>query len=125
MAYISAAKTREIKKRLNKAFPKFKFSVRNRNYSSVDVTIVSGPVRFDLTDEARRIATWSPEKNPSYMQLNHYHLHSYTHSELLEKMVAIINDGNYDRSDIMTDYFDVGWYVHLSMGSWDKPYEVV
>jgi len=23
----------------------------------------------------------------------------------------------------MTDYFDVGWYFHLSVGNWDKPFK--
>ena len=29
------------------------------------------------------------------------------------------------RSDIMTDYFDVGYYAYLSVGEFSKPVEVV
>jgi hypothetical protein len=33
-----------------------------------------------------------------------------------------MNGGNHDNSDVQTDYFDVGWYVDVNIGSWDKPY---
>ena len=127
MAYITAEQTRAIKKALTKDFPEFKFSVRNSNHTSVRVVILSGPVRFDLTEEAKRrrpdYGSGYPEE-PKYQQLNHYHLDSYENSELLKGMVEIINWGNYDNSDPMTDYFDVGFYVTLTMGEWDKPYVV-
>jgi hypothetical protein len=30
--------------------------------------------------------------------------------------------GNHDRSDAQSDYFDVGWYVDLNIGKWNRPY---
>jgi hypothetical protein len=33
--------------------------------------------------------------------------------------------GNHDRSDIQSDYFDVGWYVDINIGRWNKPYALV
>jgi hypothetical protein len=36
-----------------------------------------------------------------------------------------MNDGNHDNSDIQSDYFDVGWYISINVGRWDKPYELV
>jgi hypothetical protein len=36
-----------------------------------------------------------------------------------------MNDGNFDKSDIQSDYFHVGWYVSVNIGKWNKPYEVV
>jgi hypothetical protein len=36
--------------------------------------------------------------------------------------MTAMNDGNHDRSDIQTDYFDVGWYVDVNIGRWNKPY---
>jgi hypothetical protein len=32
--------------------------------------------------------------------------------------------GNHDKSDVMTDYFNVGWYIDINIGKWDKPYKV-
>jgi len=40
----------------------------------------------------------------------------------LKEAHAILHGGNHNNSDIMTDYFDVGWYVDISIGQWDKPY---
>ena len=31
-----------------------------------------------------------------------------------------MNVGNHDNSDPMTDYFDVGWYISVNLGRWDK-----
>lgn len=45
--------------------------------------------------------------------------------EPLENMYKALNSENYDRSDIMTDYFDVGYYAYLSVGEFSKPVEVV
>ena len=26
--------------------------------------------------------------------------------------------------DAMTDYYDVGWYVDVNIGTWEKPYKL-
>lgn len=41
---------------------------------------------------------------------------------LLKRTVEIVNQYNYDDSDIMTDYFDVNFYLHISLGKWNKPF---
>ena len=46
--------------------------------------------------------------------------------ETMQSIVRALNAGNHDRSDIMTDYFDVGWYVSVKIGhSCDKPFRYV
>jgi hypothetical protein len=45
--------------------------------------------------------------------------------ETLSKILAAINSENHDNSDIMTDYFDVGYYVDIRFGRWDKPFKVI
>jgi hypothetical protein len=42
----------------------------------------------------------------------------------LQEVITTMNTGNHDNSDIQTDYFDVGWYVDVNIGSWNKPYQV-
>jgi len=42
--------------------------------------------------------------------------------EFLQEVIPVMNRGNHDRSDISTDYFDVGWYVNVNIGKWDKPF---
>lgn len=107
MAYISAEGTKVIRNKLKEAFPKFKFSVRNEHHSSIGVVIRSGPVRFVEADSGA---------------INHYHLHHYEHEDVLRAMLAIINEKNWDRSDSQYDHFDVGFYVSVHQGTWDRPY---
>ena len=44
--------------------------------------------------------------------------------EFLNKLVPLMMVGNHDNSDIMTDYFDVGWYIDINIGRWNKPYQL-
>jgi hypothetical protein len=44
--------------------------------------------------------------------------------DFLKEIFAAMNNGNHDNSDIQSDYFDVGWYVDVNIGSWKKPYIV-
>ena len=113
-AYVNNEKTKQVRDDLKREFPAFKFSVRKENYSTVDVHIISGPI--SLTD-----------KKDGYEDVNVYWVKDHYKDEpekmdFLLKVLEIINKGNHDRSDIMSDYFDVGFYVNLTIGQWDKPY---
>lgn len=41
---------------------------------------------------------------------------------LTEALQALRSAGWYDRSDIMTDYFNTAYYIDINIGTWDKPY---
>lgn len=101
-AYITTEMIAEIRNQLKKKFPNFKFEVRRSpgGYGSIDIFIISGPVKFRDTDG----------------DINHYHIQNYNNNSILKKMLDVINYKNWDRSDISTDYFDVGYYVHLYQG---------
>lgn len=45
-------------------------------------------------------------------------------NEVISKLYELINIENYDNSDTMTDYFNVGYYSHITIGKWDKPFIV-
>lgn len=45
--------------------------------------------------------------------------------EVIDNIVRAINSENYDESDSMTDYFNVGYYVHLNFGKWNKPCQII
>lgn len=106
MAYITTEQVKEIRTNLKKEFPNIKFSVVREHYSSIRVAIMQSNLDFET----------------KYQQVNHYHLDSYLHSEVLQKITTICNVNNYDKSDSQSDYFDVGFYYSLSIGQWDKPY---
>jgi hypothetical protein len=62
-----------------------------------------------------------------YEQVNPYHYNEHFDGialAFLEEVMPVMNDGNYDKSDIQTDYFNVGWYVDVNIGQWNKPYTV-
>lgn len=42
--------------------------------------------------------------------------------DFLVKLVSIMDDGNYDNSDPMTDYFECGWYTQILVGTYEKPF---
>ncbi len=112
MAYISTEDIKKIRIALKKTFPEFKFSVRQSHGTGISVTLISGPVDFGLKED--------------YMQINQYHTEFYKNEDLLKKMLNIIDTAgerqNFDKSDSMTDYFHVGYYVDLSVGSYNKPF---
>lgn len=35
-----------------------------------------------------------------------------------------MNVDNHDRSDLQSDYHDVGWWIEIRLGSYEKPYQV-
>jgi len=126
MAYITADEVRVIRNNLKKAFPEIKFSVRKEHHSSVHVVILESPYDFELNGN-------------TYRAVNHYHyktegnqqdyqgnwIKPHTHIDKLEKILDIISEKHWDKSDAMVDYFNCAFYYNLSIGKWDKPYKVV
>jgi hypothetical protein len=117
MAYLRPEKAKAIREELKRVFPSkegWKFSVRNRDYTSLWVSIVEAPYRFSEKD---------------YAQINEFYPHNYPNGKILERILGIMNgnflpsgEQNFDKSDMMSDYFHVGWYIHLEQGKWDKPF---
>lgn len=120
MAYISQEQKAKIAALLKPIMPKgWKYSLSIHNHSSLTLTIASAPVDLPkvLYGESAKQASVNP-----------YHFdHQFkdkSYVDLFKKIVAALNLDNYDRSDIQTDYFDVGHYVTLQFGRWDKPFKV-
>ena len=123
MAYISANEVAAIRKELKSQFPEFRFGVRKGSGSlSVDVTVKSGPRDFsDIFSNDYK-----------HSQINQYWLCNYgLHQAFFEQVLRIIKiapstvEGGrrwFDESDAMTDYFHTAYYIHLEVGSWDRPY---
>ena len=42
--------------------------------------------------------------------------------KFLDEVYSAMNAGNWDNSRSEIDYFDVGWYVNVNVGKWNKPY---
>ena len=63
-----------------------------------------------------------------YLQLHpyqYYRMFSGKAKEFLDEVYSALNKGNHDRSDSSEDYSDVGWFVFVQIGKFDKPYGVI
>jgi hypothetical protein len=127
MAYITSDDVAAIRKELKEAFPKWKFSVRKESGNlSVSVSILKGNVSFD------------ENLHNGYCQVNQYWIDSHWTNmearEALKRINEIMHNAPgrvnadrkfFDHSDAMTDYFHTAFYTHLSIGQWEKHYELV
>jgi hypothetical protein len=124
MAYMNQEKKRAINEELKKVVPKgWKYSLSVRNHSSIVMTISKADV--DLVGLSHYP---DDRKAYRYLDLNIYHLHNAYDGELLEifeKIKAALNLDNYDNSDSQSDYFDVGHYVDIKVGAYDKPFQFI
>lgn len=123
MAYIRKEKSAEIRKALKAAFPGWKFSVKIQHHSSLHVTILEAPLDLLACQIPSEYTTDTDRRN--YTQVNHYYIKDHWNNparDYLMQINSICNEGNHDRSDIMSDYFDVGWYFYLAIGNWEKPF---
>jgi hypothetical protein len=127
MAYIGADSVKAIRNALKAEFPEIKFSVTLDNHSSVNVSIMESP--YNLINEH---TCDESDIKFGYTNINHYYTDRYPHQNLYQRIwdivkIAPFNAGTedepwYDRSDIMTDYFDVSYYFTLRVGKWNKAY---
>ncbi len=95
-----------------------------RNHSTLVLNIKSGTLDF-FSDLCQASAKELKQKR-EHMSINVYHYKDQFDGkarQFLEEAITAMNDGNHDRSDTMTDYFDVGWYVDVNVGQWDSPYQ--
>ncbi len=103
-----------------------KASLGVEHHSGVVLNIKSGKIDFfglrKLNNVYQELSV-----DAAYAQVNPYHIDStYTGeaAKFLNAANAILNTGNYNRSDSQSDYFDVGHYVSINIGKYDTPYTI-
>lgn len=85
---------------------------------------------WDVEQSKRAIESIKSEIEKKYLQVNQYNieneltLNDYG-KELLKKAYELAKTFNYNDSDSQIDYFDTNFYLHLNVGKWNKPFEVV
>ena len=134
MAYVS----QELKKKLAPAIMSackrhgVKATLSVDNHSTLVLTIKSGNMDIigNANEVAKARAAWRNERfyeSKDYFNLNTYHYKDHFTGKVLEffeVVIPLMNIGNYDKSDIQTDYFHCGWYIDVNVGRWNKPYEI-
>lgn len=121
MPYISPEQTKIYRQALKKALPGWKLSVRTRNYSTVSVSVVSGPLEFP--QEETKQSGW----RDNYEQVNHFYIDKFYANfpdwvKVLNTIKSII--GNDQRELVYDgDYGSVPtYYIDIAIGQWNKPY---
>lgn len=98
----------------------WKYSLAIKDHQAVCMTIRSAPI--DLPAAAGRAGC-------EEMQLNPYVNPAETFKDpelaaIFGRIKDALNLGNHDHSDTMCDIFDVGHYVELLIGRYDKPFQL-
>lgn len=113
MPYISTERVKEIRNQLKKEFPACKFSVTRFHGSTVNIVILAAPFQFEMKHK--------------YETVHFYYIKDYNERQqkFLSRIYEIANTGNgtlvHD-----ADYGAVpNFYVNVSLGSWDKPYQYI
>lgn len=134
MAYISQEKKTALASGIKAVLKKYgmKGTIATRNHSTLICNVSSGPL--DIIGNMFDLAVARPDSHysrnptrPSHIQVNtHWIRDNYTGvvKEFVQELKDAMDIGNHDRSDIQTDYFDVGWYIDINIGKWDKPYQL-
>jgi hypothetical protein len=137
MAYVSQDLKKQLVPAIKAVLKKYgvKGTIAVRNHSTLVVNIKSGPIdfieNFIQTDADSNIGRKMDQSQIDYIRKNQsLDVNPYWYKEhfsgkakaFLSELLPVMNNGNHDNSDIQTDYFDVGWYVDVNIGKWNKPY---
>ena len=133
MAYMSQEKKVKIAPKIKAILAKYKVkgSLSVRNHMTLCLNLKSGSIDFIANSNTvcgnshYQVASGFKPSTSGYDQVNPYHFKDHYDGKALAFMQEVfhaMNDGNHDRSDIQSDYFDVGWYVDVNIGKWNKPY---
>jgi hypothetical protein len=133
MAYMSQEKKSKISPLVKSICKKYgiKASLAVRHHSTLVLNVKSGNIdfisNFNETVENRPGGFRNGSPAEKSLQINTYWYHEHFSGKakkFLSEILQVMNSGNHDNSDIQSDYFDVGWYVDVNIGQWDKPYIV-
>ena len=134
MAYVSQELKAKLTPQIKAVCKKYgiKATIAVRNHSTLAVNISQGKIDFIKTFNEVNADKPRPSHLPfqpakDSIDVNPYWYHEHFSGEalaFLQELIPAMNNGNHDRSDIQTDYFDVGWYIDVNIGRWNKPYVV-
>lgn len=133
MAYISQDMKAKLAPAIKAVLKKYdvKGSIAIRNHSTLVLNIKSGKIDFvgNYNKVAgRRYANEDFRSAKDSIDVNPYWFHEHFDGKavnFLKEVFRAMNNGNHDNSDSQTDYFDVGWYVDVNVGKWNKEYVLV
>lgn len=129
MAYFNQERKAEKAPKLKAIAKKYgvKITLGVNNYSTLVINVNKGSIDF-LGNFNETLVRDRGVPATSHIQVNPYHYDKHFTGkalDFLKEIMQVANEGNYNKSDIQADYFNVGWYVDVNIGKWNKPYQVV
>jgi hypothetical protein len=137
MAYMDQERKQKLAPQIKRVLKKYgmKGTIATQHHSALVVNIKSGPLDIIgnmIQMDAENQGYWKDREVPTNIQVNEHWIERNYSGEVLDFLTEIKEamDGcpefqNHNRSDLMTDYHDVGWYTYINVGRWDKPYILV
>jgi hypothetical protein len=133
MAYFNQERKAKISPKIKAILAKYKVkgSLAVRNHMTLCLNLKSGSIDFIANSNKvcgnshYQVARGFKPSTSGYDQVNPYHFKDHYDGKALafmQEVFAAMNEGNHDHSDIQSDYFNVGWYVDVNIGKWDKQY---
>lgn len=141
MAYMNQEKKKALAPQINAVLKKYgvKGTLGVKHSSSLVLNIKSGAIDFIAAANAYNKMMADRRGQEAYEVKGSYQANVYWEVEHMEQigetkiaqffkeLIAAMNGkgsnyANHNNSDIMTDYFDVGWYVDINIGKWNKDY---
>jgi hypothetical protein len=123
MAYMSQERKKELAPKIKEILKGYglKGSLSVRHHSTLVLNISQGGIDF-IAEHIN-----GAEITNGYIQVNPFYKNHFNGiaQKAIGRLIDAMNIGNHDNSNSQIDYFDVGWYIDINIGSWDKPYKLI
>ena len=117
MAFITKEEVSTKRAAIKAAFPAksgWRFSVTGGGSSTLNVKIMIYPAGYEFPEQGQVNHHWIDESMKR-------HGLGEKEQAACRKIIDIMKDGHWDKSDIQTDYFHCSYYYYLDIGKWNKP----
>jgi hypothetical protein len=123
MAYMNQEGKKSFQPKIKSILKKYGVSgtLSVKNHSTICLTISKGNIDFFSMIEKNL----EMDVKYGYVNVNPYWHNKQFYGiarDFLTEIFLVLNHGNWNKSDVQSDYFNVGWYTEIRIGTWDKPY---
>jgi hypothetical protein len=134
MAYVSQDQKKALAPGIKAVLAKYgmKGTVAVRHHSTLVVNVIEGPLDLIVNANAKSEERCEPGERrvvqKDYMRVNNYHARDQFSDDcraFVLELLEACNVGNWNKSDLQTDYHNVGWYVDINIGRYDRPYSLL
>ncbi|UII80026.1 LPD29 domain-containing protein [Flagellimonas sp. CMM7] len=119
MPYITTEQVKEKRILIKKALPEYKFSIRREHGTSIDISILEGPINLMDGSEHR-----------SYVQVNQFYIkdHYADRPEIAKVLQTVYQIASSEQRELVYDgdYGSVpNYYVSINIGQWNRPFKQI